>query len=365
MGEPADTFTAITAIQATLDTLVTSLASLQTSVEANAQAIQCLDAVRAPPGGSGAAGCTGFGEHHQDCPSWFQKMDFSRYDGKTDPLIFINRCESYFHQQRIMEEEKVWMASYNLEDGAQMWYIQVQTDEGTPSWRWFKELLNLRYAPLSALLPSSNWRIAAARAPSRSIRIASRHFFPAPVPCKRRKGCSCSRAGSFHRSASTFRFTIHNPFAAAMSLALQLELREQYALAPAKGVPRGLLPAPAPRLALPAPPIAKADAPVAAVDGWLPVKRLSLPEQEERRRQGLCFNCNECYTRGHNRVCKRIFFINGVDIATAEDATDEDAPDVEAPVFSLHAVAHLQHHPALGAPGCRLFRRAYRHWLHP
>ncbi|WVZ81756.1 hypothetical protein U9M48_029098 [Paspalum notatum var. saurae] len=46
-----------------------------------------------------------------------------------------------------MEEEKVWMASYNLEDGAQLWYIQVQTDEGTPSWRRFIELLNLRYGP--------------------------------------------------------------------------------------------------------------------------------------------------------------------------------------------------------------------------
>ena len=78
---------------------------------------------------------------------------------------------------------------------------------------------------------------------------------------------------------------------------------------------------------------------MAAMDGRPPVKRLSLPEQEERRRQGLCFNCNERYTRGHNRVCKRIFFINGVDIANAEDAAAEDAPDAEAPVFSLHAVA--------------------------
>jgi hypothetical protein len=73
-------------------------------------------------------------------------MDFPRYDGKSDPLIFINRCESYFHQQRIME--KVWMASYNLEDGAQLWYYQVQQDEGTPSWRHFKELLHLCYGPL-------------------------------------------------------------------------------------------------------------------------------------------------------------------------------------------------------------------------
>jgi hypothetical protein len=65
------------------------------------------------------------GEHHQDRPSRFQKLDFPCYDGKSDPLIFINRSESYFHQQRIMEEEKVWMASYNLEDGVQMWYIQI------------------------------------------------------------------------------------------------------------------------------------------------------------------------------------------------------------------------------------------------
>ena len=58
--------------------------------------------------------------------------------------IFTN---SAFHQQRIAAEEQVWMASYNLEAGAQMWYLQVQQDEGTPSWRRFSELLNLRFGP--------------------------------------------------------------------------------------------------------------------------------------------------------------------------------------------------------------------------
>ena len=56
------------------------------------------------------------GQHHTDRPPRFQKLDFPRYDGKTDPLLFINRCESYFRQQRTMPEEKVWMSSYNLED---------------------------------------------------------------------------------------------------------------------------------------------------------------------------------------------------------------------------------------------------------
>jgi hypothetical protein len=74
-------------------------------------------------------------------------LDLPRYDGKADPMLFINKCESYFRQQRTLAEERVWMASYNLEDVAQLWYIQLQEDEGTPPWGRFKELLNLQFGP--------------------------------------------------------------------------------------------------------------------------------------------------------------------------------------------------------------------------
>ena len=134
---------------------------------------------------------------------------------------------------------------------------------------------------------------------------------------------------------------VHNAqsLAAAMSLARQLELWEQYVGAPAKAPARGLLPAPPPRLALTAPPAAKADAPGAAIADRPAAKRLSTQEQEERRRLGLCFNCNERYTRGHNRVCKRIFFLGGVDLAGTDEAGDDEARETETLVFSLHAVA--------------------------
>ena len=190
-----------------------------------------------------------------DRPPKFQKMDFPRYDGKSDPLIFLNRCESYFHQQRIMEE-KVWMASYNLEDGAQMWYIQVQTDEGTPSWRRFKELINLRYGP--PLRSAPLFELADCRRTSTVADYQDR--FQALLP----------RAGALDEAQRVQLFTgrllpplsldvqVHNPqsLAAAMSLAHQLELREQFT-APSTTVSRAgtrpLLPAPAPRLLLPAP----------------------------------------------------------------------------------------------------------------
>jgi hypothetical protein len=98
------------------------------------------------------ASATDYGGHQDgqprtDHPPKFQRMEFPRYDGKSDPLIFINKCESYFRHQRTMPEEKVWMASYNMDDVAQLWFLQLQEDEGTPPWGRFKELLNLRFGP--------------------------------------------------------------------------------------------------------------------------------------------------------------------------------------------------------------------------
>jgi hypothetical protein len=114
---------------------------------------------------------------------------------------------------------------------------------------------------------------------------------------------------------------IHNPqsLAAAMSLARQVELmeldRQALAPAPARPTPRGLLPAPAPRLALPAPPPAAAGG---ARQEPKSVKLLSTEEQAERRRLGLCYNCDEKYSRGHNQVCRRLFYINGVTLTDVE-----------------------------------------------
>jgi hypothetical protein len=62
---------------------------------------------------------------------------------------------------------------------------------------------------------------------------------------------------------------------------------------------------------------------------------LTPDEMAERRRLGLCFNCNEKYTRGHNRFCRRIFFLDGVEIEDAVEATGDTENDGEAPYFSL------------------------------
>ena len=87
------------------------------------------------------------GQREQEFHPKHKKWDFPKFDGTTDPLLFLNKCEAYFRQHRTMPKERVCMASYHLDDIAQLWFTQLQDDDGTPSWGRFKELLNLRFGP--------------------------------------------------------------------------------------------------------------------------------------------------------------------------------------------------------------------------
>jgi hypothetical protein len=151
------------------------------------------------------------------------------------------------------------MASYNLQDGAQLWYMQVQEDEGTPTWAHFKELLNLRFGP--PLRSAPLFELSSCRHTGMVGDYQDR--FQALLP----------RAGRLDEAQRVQLFTggplpplslqvqTQNPqtLAAAMSLARQFELMEQYTTAPAfttptdQPGPKALLPAPPPRLLLPAP----------------------------------------------------------------------------------------------------------------
>ena len=84
-------------------------------------------------------------------------------------------------------------------------------------------------------------------------------------------------------------------------------------------------------------------------------RRLTPAEQAERRRRGLCFNCDETYAPGH--VCHRLLYIaaddcivdeaasveDGAAVAAvqAEEQTAQEQPDANAFVVSLHALAGI------------------------
>jgi hypothetical protein len=151
---------------------------------------------KSSPSSANSGGARQEGPHDLKRPPKFQKLDFPRYDDKSDPMLFINKCESYFRQQRTMVEERVWMASYNLEDVAQLWYIQLQEDEGTPPWGISKSCSTFGSGRLSDRRPCSSWRSAAARGRWRTTPTGSRLSCPTRVASRRASASSYTWAAS-------------------------------------------------------------------------------------------------------------------------------------------------------------------------
>ncbi|KAK1600979.1 hypothetical protein QYE76_016730 [Lolium multiflorum] len=87
-------------------------------------------------------------------------------------------------------------------------------------------------------------------------------------------------------------------------------------------------------------------------------RRLTPAEQLERRRLGLCFNCDDPYTPSH--VCPRLFYLETVDVeesdptsgtvTAASEPTEMTGAAATALVVSLHALAGIRHERTMLLP---------------
>jgi hypothetical protein len=75
------------------------------------------------------------------------KLNFPSFDRETDPLPWINKCETYFRGMRTMAEEKVWITFLHLDSVATEWYYVLERDHGILSWARFAEFMNMRFGP--------------------------------------------------------------------------------------------------------------------------------------------------------------------------------------------------------------------------
>ncbi|CAN6195139.1 unnamed protein product [Urochloa humidicola] len=50
------------------------------------------------------------------------KIKFPMFDGSSDPITWIHRCEQFFQQARSSDEDKVWLATYHFGGVARQWY---------------------------------------------------------------------------------------------------------------------------------------------------------------------------------------------------------------------------------------------------
>lgn len=83
---------------------------------------------------------------HDSVP-WYHKLKFETYDGKDNPLGWLNKCEQFFLGQLTREVDKVWLASYHLTGVTQQWFLVLESDIGRPSWPDFRRYTQQRFGP--------------------------------------------------------------------------------------------------------------------------------------------------------------------------------------------------------------------------
>ena len=49
----------------------------------------------------------------------YHKLVFPTFDGKEDPLGWLNKCEQFFNGHQTRHADRVWLASYHLTGVAQ------------------------------------------------------------------------------------------------------------------------------------------------------------------------------------------------------------------------------------------------------
>jgi hypothetical protein len=254
----------------------------------------------------------------------YHKISFETYDGKEDSLGWLNKCEQFFRGQLTREVDKVWMASYHLKGVAQQWYIVLENDIGRPSWLDFRRYCQQRFGPAI----STDHLADLARLPFGANVDAYMEAFQARA----------AHAGDLSLLQHARLFMGGLPEYICVNVELQEPQDLQHAMHLARAYERrnaSLLPAlPAPQrptrwppAALPAPSATSGSssaAPASSTSATRAFKRLTSEEMAERRKLGLCYNCDEQFVHGYK--CARLFYLEVPDYIVEEPDDQEDDP---------------------------------------
>jgi hypothetical protein len=201
-------------------------------------------------------------------------------------------------------------------------------DEGQPSWERFKELCHLQFGP-----PVCGSRLAEPGHIQFHSTVQDYTDRFNVVLCHARNLDSSQKADLYvgglpDHIRVDVELRAHRDLPTAVYLTRTFELHARSLLAQrppeTSRFSRQSHPVQAARLPLPppVPPAGGAPLPGAQQPAAQPpirqFRRLTPTEQLERRRQGLCYNCDEPFVRGHQ--CKRLFYLE------SDDYADNDTP---------------------------------------
>jgi hypothetical protein len=261
------------------------------------------------------------------------RLEFPSFDGKEDPLPWLNRCETFFRGLNTPERRRVWYATMHLTGSAQLWYARLELTSGTPSWRRFAQLVLQRFGPPMTDSPVGKLMLLRRTG---SVEEYTDQFLA--YACR---DTDLTKQQLVH----IYTAGLVNPLKTDVALRRPANLDDAIMLARAYEQRMQLSPSdPAQDRSLrPALPSSTAGAPskspassstagvassaspgsgkTTALSSTLPRRQLSQAEMTQRRANGLCYNCDERYVQGHR--CKKLFFLE------VADPDDDEVVDEE------------------------------------
>ncbi|KAL4608000.1 hypothetical protein ACB092_09G215900 [Castanea dentata] len=238
--------------------------------------------------------------------------DFPQFSGE-DPPGWIYEAENFLRYQRTADNEKVLLASFNLQDEALQWYQWFEKARRNVSWEEFTHALCVRFGPsdyedfdeaLAKLRQTGTVREYQAQ----FERIASRvHEWP-------EKALMGSYIGGLKDEIRSEVKLFHpTTLVHATSLA---RLQEEKLQRQRRALPQyGLLPTP-------------------------PLRQTT--EMQARREKGLCYNCDEKFVPGHKCKNQQVYMLETMlDSEEVEENEEAAARETQqtVPEISLHALS--------------------------
>ena len=231
------------------------------------------------------------------------KLEFPRFQGE-DPTCWVYRANQFFSYHNTPEHHRVIMALYHLDGEALIWFQDAEQVGGFASWEVFVKAVQIRFGvtayddPMEALTRLK--QVSSVVAYKGNFEILSNRVTRLFESHK----LSCFLSGLKDEIRLQVRMLVPKSLNEAFGLA---KIQEEYLLSSRRGFGNVADSWKASILGLPPKFEAKAESRIK-----VPLQRLSSAQTEERRKQGLCYNCDEKWQVGHKCKGAKLFLLEGL-----------------------------------------------------
>ncbi|GJU54013.1 uncharacterized protein Tco_1227727 [Tanacetum coccineum] len=250
------------------------------------------------------------------------KLDFSRFNRKEDPTSWVCRAEQFFRFHSTPAEEQVSIASFHLEDDAQLWFQVLKQETPDATWEEFKAGIYATYGPHQFLDYFGELTKLKQQGTVQSYQFQFNKLLAKVGYLPQDRQVSCFVSGLSDSIHTEVQANCPTNLSTAISLARLYEAKtqSQRKFAPGKSS------------------FQTVKQPSSSTGS--PIKRLNFKELNERKKLGLCFRCNEQYAPGYK--CKKLFAIQAIMESSDDDEEMEiENQEPEVALISIHAVTGL------------------------